>query len=182
MLPVNHCEQPIAALGDGLDVGRVTGIVAECLSEFDDGMSQGVLGDELGLPGPVDEIAFGHHLTGVLGKAAEHLHHFGFETEIVAVTNPYTDDLSNGFSVKLYYRQDTRPDTQVEVFRKASDGTVTIDLYRTDDQGIATFPVEPGLAYMVDAVVLREPSEELMASTNAVWETLWANLTFAVPE
>jgi uncharacterized GH25 family protein len=106
----------------------------------------------------------------------------GFETEIVALTNPYTDDLSSGFSVQVYYRQDTRPNTQVEVFRKASDGKVTIDLYQTDDQGIATFPVEAGLAYMVDAVVLREPSEELMALSNAVWETLWANLTFAVPE
>lgn len=106
----------------------------------------------------------------------------GLETEIVALTNPYTDDLSDGFRVQVYYRNDLRTDTQVEVFQKAADGTVTIEFFRTDDQGIATFPVAPGIAYMVDAVVLKEPSADLMASSGAVWQTLWANLTFAVPE
>ncbi len=106
----------------------------------------------------------------------------GLETEIVALTNPYTDDLSDGMRVQVFYRNDVRADTQVEVFQKADDGTVEISLYRTDTQGIATIPVEPGFAYMVDAVVLKEPSAELMATSNSVWQTLWANLTFATPE
>lgn len=106
----------------------------------------------------------------------------GLETEIVALTNPYTDDLSDGFQVQVYYRNDVRADTQVEVFKKAADGMVEISLYRTDTNGIATFPVEAGYAYMVDAVVLKEPNAELMESTNSVWQTLWANLTFATPE
>jgi hypothetical protein len=33
---------------------------------------------------------------------------------------------------------------------------------------------------MLDAVVIREPSAD--DQTEAVYETLWANLTFAVPE
>lgn len=106
----------------------------------------------------------------------------GLETEIVALTNPYTDDLSAGFQVQVFYRNDVRPNTQVEVFKKAPDGIVEITLYRTNDDGIATFPVEPGYAYMADAVVLREPSAALAERSGAVWETLWANLTFAVPE
>ena len=106
----------------------------------------------------------------------------GLETEIVALTNPYTDDVADGFSVQVYYRNDLRTDTQVEVFEKAPDGTVAISLYRTDDQGIAIFPVQAGHTYMVDAVVLREPSDDLAERTGAVWETLWANLTFAVPQ
>ena len=53
---------------------------------------------------------------------------------------------------------------------------------QTDDNGVATFPVRPGYSYMVDAVVLREPSDRLAEQFGAVWETLWANLTFAVPE
>lgn len=105
----------------------------------------------------------------------------GLETEIVALTNPYTDDLTNGFRVQVYYRNDLRANTQVEVFEKAANGRVDISLYRTDDQGIAVFPVRPGYRYMVDAVVLREPSERLVELHGAVWETLWANLTFAVP-
>lgn len=106
----------------------------------------------------------------------------GLDTEIVALTNPYTDDLADGFSVQVYYLNDLRTDTQVEVFEKAQDGTVAISLYRTGADGIATFPVRPGYRYMVDAVVLREPAPAVADTTGAVWETLWANLTFAVPQ
>lgn len=106
----------------------------------------------------------------------------GLETELVALTNPYTDDLSDGFSVQLYYQRDVRADVQIEVFEKSSAGDVVITYYRTDTDGIATFPVNVGHSYMVDAVVLREPSAALAAQTGAVWETLWANLTFGVPE
>lgn len=106
----------------------------------------------------------------------------GLETEIVALTNPYTDDLSDGMTVQVHYRNDLRTDTQIEVFEKAANGTVTVNFYRTNDEGIATFPVRPGYRYMVDAVVLRAPNIELMGTSGAVWETLWANLTFAVPE
>jgi len=106
----------------------------------------------------------------------------GLEAEIVALTNPYTDDVSQGFQVQVYYRNDVRPNTQVEVFEKAANSIVTISLYQTDAEGIAVFPVKPGFSYMVDAVVLRAPSDDLAERTGAVWETLWANLTFAVPQ
>jgi hypothetical protein len=45
---------------------------------------------------------------------------------------------------------------------------------------VATVPVTAGHAYMLDAVVLREP--EGVSNPGALWESLWANLTFAVPE
>lgn len=106
----------------------------------------------------------------------------GLETEIVALANPYTDDLSDGMTVQVFYRNDVRADTQIEIFEKAPDGSVMIGLFRTDEDGIGTFPVKPGHRYMVDAVVLREPNDEERAATGTVWETLWANLTFAVPE
>lgn len=106
----------------------------------------------------------------------------GLETEIVALTNPYTDDMASGMQVQVFYRNDARADTQVEVFEKAANGAVEISLYRTNAEGIATFPVKAGYRYMVDAVVLREPTPELQEASGAVWETLWANLTFAVPE
>lgn len=106
----------------------------------------------------------------------------GLTTEFVALTNPYTDDLSNGMQVQLFYNNAPRSNVQVEVFEKAQDLSVEIVLYRTDDNGIATIPVKPGYSYMVDAVVLREPSEDVAATMQAVWETLWANITFAVPQ
>lgn len=106
----------------------------------------------------------------------------GLAIEFVALDNPYTDDLSNGLRVQLYYLDDLRGDAQVELFEKAPDGTVDITLHRTDANGIATLPVKAGFSYLVDAVVLREPSNELAAEAEIVWETLWAALTFGVPE
>ena len=105
----------------------------------------------------------------------------GMETELVALANPYVDDVSGGFPVQLFYQNGVRANEQVELFEKAPDGTVRITLHRTDDQGIATLPVRAGYSYMVDAVVLREPSPERAEQFDAVWETLWANLTFEIP-
>lgn len=105
----------------------------------------------------------------------------GLTTEIVALTNPYTDDLSNGMRVQLFYGQSPRANEQIEVFAKSADDQVETTYVRTDANGIATIPVSSGVSYQLDAVVLREPSEALASSTNAAWETLWANITFAVP-
>lgn len=105
----------------------------------------------------------------------------GLKTEFVAEANPYTDDLSGGFPVALFYQGEPRKDAQVEVFEKAEDGSVEIFLARTDEDGRATIPVKPGHRYMLDAVVLREPERALAEAGNVVWESLWANLTFEVP-
>lgn len=105
----------------------------------------------------------------------------GMETEIVALTNPYTDDLSGGVTVQVLYQGAPRVNAQVEVFERAPDNTVTVTYHRTDDQGHATVPVKPGHSYLLDAVVLREPAEMLAGQTNAVWESLWASLTFSTP-
>ena len=120
-------------------------------------------------------------LIGV-GNSAGSDRRVGLETELVALTNPYTDDLSGGMRVQLFYRENMRANEQIEVFEKDAGGNVTVTTYRTDDQGIAAIPVKPGYRYMFDAVVLRVPTQSLQDTTGTVWETLWANLTFAVPQ
>ena len=104
----------------------------------------------------------------------------GLETEIVALNNPYTDPASEGMRVKVLYQGSVRADAQVEVFEKASDGTVDVALYRTDAEGLAVLPLKPGHEYLVDAVVLRDTGNNDPAA-GAVWHSLWASLTFAVP-
>ncbi|MDU9006406.1 DUF4198 domain-containing protein [Sedimentitalea todarodis] len=99
------------------------------------------------------------------------------ETEFVALTNPYTDDPENGLHVQLLYRGKPRADAQIEVFEKAPDDTVTINLQRTDSQGQAIIPIKSGHEYLLDAVVLRPLSDD----SPEVWESLWAAMTFAVP-
>ena len=101
----------------------------------------------------------------------------GMETEFVALANPYTDDLTGGFPVRVLYRGTPRAQAQVEVFDRAPDGTVTVTLRRTDAAGGALIPVTAGHVYLLDAVVLRPAPEE----EAAVWETLWAAMTFSVP-
>ncbi|MFQ6548213.1 DUF4198 domain-containing protein [Aestuariibius sp. 2305UL40-4] len=105
----------------------------------------------------------------------------GIETEIVALANPYVEALTE-MPVQVFYQGAPRTDVQVELFAKAPDGSVAVTLHRTDAEGIARLPVRPGHSYLADAVVLREPSEAALdARADAVWETLWASLTFAVP-
>lgn len=107
---------------------------------------------------------------------------FGLETEIVALTNPYSAEFDGEMRIRVLYQDRPRADAQVEVFDRAPDGTVAVTLTRTDPAGEARIPVSPGHAYLLDAVVLR-PSPEAGSTENApVWETLWAGLTFGVPE
>ena len=139
---------------------------------------------ERGLPvNDVKEVysRYSKTLIGV-GSSAGTDRRMGLETELVSLTNPYVDDVSNGMRVQLFYQNDVRTNVQVEVFDKAQNGDVIITYYQTDNTGVAQFPVTAGHSYMVDAVVLREPNQELTDTTGAVWETLWANLTFGVPE
>lgn len=105
----------------------------------------------------------------------------GLTVEYVALDNPYVDDLSGGMRVQLYYNDGVVADGQVELFEKSANGTVEVTLHRTDADGIAVLPVKPGFRYLVDHVVLREPTAEVAARSNIVWETHWASLTFAVP-
>ena len=48
----------------------------------------------------------------------------------------------------------------------------------TDAKGEAVIPVRPGHRYLLDAVVLREAPD----GDGPVWESLWAAMTFAVPD
>ncbi|MEP5154078.1 DUF4198 domain-containing protein [Planktotalea sp.] len=104
----------------------------------------------------------------------------GLEIEIVALKNPYTDDLSDGLPVQVFYREKPRINAQVEIFERPPEGDVVITTVRTNEQGIAIIPVKSGHAYLLDNVALREPVTELAQEIGAVWETLWASLTFEV--
>lgn len=101
----------------------------------------------------------------------------GLKTEFVVLTNPYEIDFDGTMRVQLLYQAAPRANAQVEVFDRDPEGSVTITLHRTDATGIATIPVTPGHEYLFDGVVLR-PAH---GSADAVWDTFWAALTFAVP-
>ena len=104
----------------------------------------------------------------------------GLLTEIVAGANPYTDDVSGGMPLQVFYGGEPRADVQIELFERAPDETVETATYRTDAEGRALVPVKPGYTYLADAVAIR-PLDGSQGN-GAVWHTDWAALTFAVPE
>lgn len=106
----------------------------------------------------------------------------GMEAEIVALANPYTEDLRQGMPVQVFYQGAPHSHGQIEVFDRDPTGKVVTSIVQTDDAGRAIVPVNPGHEYLFDSVVLREPTSDIAQEKGAVWESLWASLTFAVPE
>lgn len=104
----------------------------------------------------------------------------GLKTEIIAMENPYTMS-GDILPVKVLLDGMPRANAQVELFEKAPDGTVAIVLFRTGDDGIAELPVKRGYSYLADAVAML-PLENDDPKKGSVWWSLWASLTFAVPQ
>ncbi len=103
----------------------------------------------------------------------------GHRLEIVALANPYTDDLSGGLPVRVLFEGAPRADAQVELFARQPDGVVSTAMFRTGTDGVAVLPVLTGVEYLVDhVVVLPLPNDDPKAGP--VWQSLWASLTFKV--
>jgi len=122
---------------------------------------------------------FAKSLVGV-GSAKGQDKKVGLAIELVALANPYTDAISNTIPVQAFYEGKAHGNVQVELFDQSPSGKVAITLHRTNDQGIVNLPVKPGHSYLVDTVVLRQPAKG--HASGAAWESLWASLTFAIPE
>jgi len=106
----------------------------------------------------------------------------GLEIEIVALTNPYTADPAQPMQFQALYQSAPLADHLVTLFERTPEGEVNVQSVRSDATGIASFVTKAGNTYLVDAVVLRVPARDLVLQTRgAVWESLWASLTFRVP-
>jgi uncharacterized GH25 family protein len=118
-------------------------------------------------------IAVGH------GRGADAV--VGLRTELVALANPYTDDLAGALPIQLWLDGEPRRMAQVEVFARPVDGgDADLTLYQTDGNGIAVISVAPDMEYLVNAVTL-EPVDPTDENGETEWRTLWASLTFEVP-
>lgn len=105
----------------------------------------------------------------------------GLHTEIVALANPYTDNLSAGLPVRVLYEQAPRIGAQVELFARDRAGEVTVSYHRTNAAGEAVLPVRPGVEYLADAVVMEDTGND-DPKAGPVWHSAWAALTFRVPD
>jgi hypothetical protein len=105
----------------------------------------------------------------------------GLEVEIVALVNPYTDDLGNGIPVRVLYQGKPRKSMRVTLDMRFPDGSLRQRVGWTDVDGKLRLPAVPGAEYLVNAVVLR-PLPGSTTGVDPVWETLWASLVFRAPE
>lgn len=106
----------------------------------------------------------------------------GLDTEIVALANPYTDDMTGGLPVQVLYQGQPRADAQLEVFDRppGDDAQTRVTRLRTDATGRVTVPVRAGHEYLLDSVVLRDTGID-DPQAGPVWRSLWASLTFRIP-
>lgn len=106
----------------------------------------------------------------------------GLLTEFVALENPYSPIIGTHLPVALFHKDQPRINAQVEVFERAPDGRVTVFTVRTNEVGVAKIPLNKGHEYLLDAVIVQKPILDIENSKGAVWESLWAALTFEVPK
>ena len=132
-----------------------------------------------GFPNPPFKERYTRHVKALIavGSGAGMDRVMGLRTEFVALSNPYDPAFDGQMQVQVLYQGAPRANAQVEVFERAPEGKVDITLHRTDGDGIAVIPVQPAHTYLFDAVTLKP----ILNDDNAVWDTFWAALTFAVP-
>lgn len=103
----------------------------------------------------------------------------GMPMEILALANPYTDDLSEGLPIVLYLNNRVLSNIQVDIFRKSIDGGDASKIHvTTDARGRAIIPVSDGGVFMINAVHMIKPSDADIERTDTVWHSLWASMTF----
>ena len=109
----------------------------------------------------------------------------GLEIELVLKENPYTQDITNGLTIELFYKGLPRVDTQIEIFSRDTHNTISRKILFTNKLGKAIIQVQPQTDYMINAVVMRQPAhyETVTADSTqqALWESLWASISFKVP-
>ena len=102
----------------------------------------------------------------------------GLLLELVLQDHPFTQ--SEEKTVQLFWNGKPFPDVQVTVFQRTEKG-VSKQLLRTDNQGLAKIDTKDGGVFLINSVHMIEPDETVVGMTNAVWESLWASMTFEVP-
>ncbi len=105
----------------------------------------------------------------------------GLPIEIVVEDDPYAEPLPQAVRVQAFYDGQPIPNALISVFSKSpSDGELAADQIdmRADTEGRASVPITSGRRYLLNVVVLREPSAELAAREDVVWESLWGSTTF----
>jgi len=103
------------------------------------------------------------------------------ELELVALENPYTDNMDDGIEILTLYNGNPRAFSNLNVFERSNtDSSVNTFVVKTNDKGVAVVEVKNDCTYLIDNVIIRPANEKLFKERGVIWESLWAALTFSV--
>lgn len=105
----------------------------------------------------------------------------GLLFEFVAETNPYSEAAKDGVRVRLFYDGQPYPGADVQIFHFPEGAKEAVkDHVTTDATGRALIPAFDGGEFLINATLMRDPRPE-GAAWGAMWESLWATMTYELP-
>lgn len=106
----------------------------------------------------------------------------GLQFEWLVENNPYTS--KEDIRAQLLWQGSPAANMHVNVFNKPKHKSPKSELIKTslmtDIDGKITIPRANGGLFLVNAVKMIEPDEKTAAETNAVWESIWASLSYEI--
>ena len=115
-----------------------------------------------------------------MGDGAGEDRFLGMFFELVAGANPYTDDMSGGMPISVYFKGRPVPNTQIDLFYRDEAGELTRLSVTANPHGYAVIPNLGAGEYMVNVVYMIAPFEADIARTGVVWHSLWGSITYEI--
>ena len=115
---------------------------------------------------------------GAAGDAAINDRIIGMEVEFVLTDRSVLEDGSQRLKIQLRYQQTPLPNALLTLFTRAPGDEVTVTSFPSGPEGMVAVTALPGHDYLLDHVALRALDPQ-MDKNKAVWESLWASLTFS---
>lgn len=100
----------------------------------------------------------------------------GLPLEWIVETNPYTSSEGN-IKARLLWNGKAFPNAHVNVFNKVDNKMLKTEL-TTDEDGRVEIPRANGGDFLINAVQMIEPLNDIAKEKEAVWESLWASMTY----
>lgn len=106
----------------------------------------------------------------------------GMPFEWVLETNPYTD--KGVIKAQLLWQGKPALDMHVNIFNKPKHDSLNSELIktslRTDVEGRIEIPRGKGGLFLISSVKMIESKEDVANKTGAVWESIWASLSYKI--
>ena len=107
---------------------------------------------------------------------------FGMQLEWVVENNPYTS--KEDIRAQLLWEGKPAVNMHVNVFNKPKHKSKTSEIKKTslttDAEGRIEIPRGTGGLFLINSVKMIQPNEKTVSETEAVWESIWASLSYEI--